>query len=134
MTCFCKNTGAFVFNNHANFVGDTANLGSFPIGTELLFRLHVNNTGNDFFTGPASRNPDDHTHARVQNDWMPNETLVNFEDLFNGPFVYNDLSFSFTNTLSSPTPVAAAPEPAAAAVLGLGLGLFSVLRRRRRPE
>ncbi|MEN9402001.1 MAG: hypothetical protein RL091_704, partial [Verrucomicrobiota bacterium] len=31
----------FVFNNHANAVGDTVNLGSFAVGTELVFRLYV---------------------------------------------------------------------------------------------
>ena len=37
---------------------------------------------------------------------MPNETLVSFEDLFNGAFIYNDLSFSFTNTGSLTCPAA----------------------------
>jgi hypothetical protein len=77
----------------------TVNLGSFTIGQELIFRLHVNNTGNDFYTGDAIRNPDNHFHARVQGNWLPNETLVSFEDLFNGPFDYNDLRFSFNNTV-----------------------------------
>lgn len=88
----------FVFNNHANAVGDAVNLGTYAVGTELKFRLHVNNTGYDYFTGPGALNPDSHTHARVQSNWAPGTTLVSFEDLFNGPFDYNDLSFSFTNT------------------------------------
>ena len=46
----------FIFNNHNSAVGSQVNLGTFAIGTELIFRLHVNNTGNDFFTGPAERN------------------------------------------------------------------------------
>lgn len=58
----------FIFNNHSSPVGSTMDLGSFAVGTELMFRLHVNNTGNDFFSGAASRNPDNHTHARVQPD------------------------------------------------------------------
>lgn len=91
-------TDTFVFNNHASPVGSTVNLGSFDPGTELFFRLHVNNTGQDYYTGPADRNPDGQCHARVQEEWMPGTTLVSFEDLFNGPFQYNDLSFSFTNT------------------------------------
>jgi len=91
-------TEFFVFNNHESPVGSQVNLGSFPVGTELFFRLHVRNTGYDFYTGPADRNPDGKPHARVQGAWQTDETLVSFEDLFNGPFVYNDLSFSFTNT------------------------------------
>lgn len=111
----------FIFNNHANSPGDTMNLGSFLIGTELIFRMHVNNTGYDFYTGDASRNPDGQAHARVQTDWLPNETLVSFEDLFNGPFNFNDLSFSFTNTTSVPPNGPVIPEPTGALLFGIGL-------------
>jgi hypothetical protein len=113
-------TDVFIFNNHTSPVGSTKDLGSFAVGTELLFRLHVNNTGNDFFTGDATRNPDNNFHARVQEEWQPDETLVSFEDLFNGPFDYNDLSFSFSNTVTTPPPV---PEPISMMVLMGGLGL-----------
>lgn len=112
------NNLGLIFQNHVDSIGATFNLGSFPIGTELIFQLHVNDTGYDFFSGPAERNPDDHAHARVTYDWQPDETLVEFEDLYNGPFNYNDLSFSFTGT----------PEPASALLLGAGVLL---LRRWR---
>ncbi len=108
----------YIFNNHRSAVGSTANLGSFAIGTELLFRLHVNNTNRDYFTGAASLNPDEEFHARVQENWMPDLTLVSFEDLYHGPFHYNDLSFSFANTVTTPPAV---PEPATLALIGLGL-------------
>jgi hypothetical protein len=118
----------FIFNNHASPVGSMMNLGSFALGAELIFRLHVINTGHDFFSGAASRNPDGLPHVRVQGGFMPGETLVSFEDLLNLPEYpggFNDLSFSFTNT--SPL---AAPEPATAALLMAGFAL-AVLRRRR---
>jgi hypothetical protein len=128
---FLVNTGAFIFNNHTSLVGSTVNLGSFAAGTELVFRLHVNNTGFDYFSGPASRNPDNLAHARVQANWMPNTTLVSFEDLFGTPEGvngYNDLSFSFTNTVSTP----AIPEPQTYALLFAGLGVLGVVVRRRK--
>jgi hypothetical protein len=117
----------FIFNNHGNAEGDTKNLGAFALGTELEFRLFVNDTGFNYFTGPAIRNPDQHTHARVQANWEPNTTLVSFEDLFGGPFDYNDLSFSFTNTSPNQEPV---PEPATLGLLASGLATL-VARRRR---
>ena len=119
----------FLFNNQASPVGSTANLGAFALGVELIFRLHVNNTGNDFLTGAASRNPDSQTHARVQEDWMQNISLVSFEDLLNGPFNYNDLSFSFTNTTTTPPPQIS--EPASVALMGMSIAALVLLRRRK---
>jgi hypothetical protein len=122
------NNDIFIFNNHASAIGSTVNLGSFTAGTELVFRLFVRDTGMDYFTGPAMRNEDYSFHARVQQNWAPNTTLVSFEDLFEGPFDFNDLSFSFTNTATT-TQV---PEPASALLLGLGLAGVAFARRRRK--
>lgn len=120
----------FLFNNQTSAVGSTFNLGSFASGTELLFRLFVNNTLQNYFTGPASRNPDGVAHARVQSDWeVVGTTLVSFEDLFNGPFDYNDLSFSFTNT--SGEVIAPVPLPAGGLLLLAALGGLAVVRRRK---
>ncbi len=129
---YLANSGEFLFNNHASAVGSTVNLGSFAIGTELIFRLHVNNTGYDFFTGPADRNPDGFTHARVQSDWATDEALVSFEDLFNGAFEFNDLSFSFTNTKGSVVPPPAVPEPATWTMMLGGFMLAGTAMRRRK--
>lgn len=121
--------GTFIFNNHATPLGTTVDLGSFPVGTELVFQLYVNNTGYSYYTGPASRNPDSHTHARVQAGWMTDTTLVSFEDLYNGPFDFNDLSFSFTNTTAGSTTV---PEPDPLMLMLAGLGLVALMVRLRK--
>jgi hypothetical protein len=118
----------FLFNNHGSAVGSTFDLGSFALGTELIFRLHVNDTNTDYFSGLASRNPDLHFHARVQGSWAPDTTLVSFEDLFNGPFDFNDLSFSFSNT-TTPTDI---PEPSSMLLLSLGLAGLATMQRRRK--
>ena len=116
--------GVFIFNNQTTPWGSTVDLGSYAVGTELVFELRVQNTGDSFFTGPASRNPDAAPHARVQAEWVPGSTLVSFEDLYGGPFDYNDLSFSFTNTVS-------VPEPSPWGLMLAGLGGVALASRRR---
>ncbi len=63
----------------------------------------------------------------VQDNWCrPALTLVSFEDLFDGPFDYNDLSFSFTNTESTTSDV---PEPATYMLMLGGLAAGWLARR-----
>jgi hypothetical protein len=129
---YLVNTNTFVFNNQTSAVNSTVDLGSFAVGTVLTFRLHVNNTGDDFFSGAASQNADNHAHARVESNFAPGTTLVSFEDLLGGPFDYNDLSFSFSNTVA--VDVASTPIPGALPLFASGLGLlgFAAQRRRRK--
>jgi len=118
------NSLGIIFTNQTTPVGTEVSLGNFTAGTELIFRLHVRNTLDDFYTGPNFRNPDGHAHADVVQSYggYDDVTGVFFEDLYNGPFDYNDLGFSFTNTV--------VPEPASMAVLGLGAA--ALLRRKRK--
>lgn len=116
-----------IFNNHSTPLGEARNLGTFSGGTELTFRLHVNTTGDDFFTGPRSSNPDGEFHARAQDNWLPDTTLVSFEDRYNSfDRNFNDLSSSYSNT------VAAIPEPESYAMLLVGLGVIGAIARRGR--
>jgi hypothetical protein len=107
----------FLFNRTTICSSYSDTLGYYTAGTELIFRLHVYNDNKDYFTGPASRNPDQQPHFRAQADWKPNETLISFESRFNGPFEYIDLSFSVTPTTTSttttppPTSTTTAPSP-----------------------
>jgi hypothetical protein len=124
----------FLFNNKTSKVGDVVSLGKFARGTELLFRLYVSTRKTTFFTGPAERNPDGMAHARVQSDFgTPGTTLVSFEDLFNGPFHFNDLSYSFTNTTgtSAETIISSVPVPGALGLMAAAIGGLGLLRRRR---
>ena len=126
---FLQREGAddlFLFNNHAAANPDVF-LGTFAAGTELRFRLHVIDTNTDFFSGAASRNPGGQAHAAVQSNFgSPGTTLVSFGDLANGPFDYNDLSFSFTGTLAG-----GVPEPTTWALMILGFGGVGASMRTR---
>jgi hypothetical protein len=120
-----------IFNNQSTPAGTTMSLGSFTAGTELIFKIHVNDTGYDFFTGPGSRNPDGLEHAMVDDAFAPGKTYVGFEDLLNGgDRDFDDLMFAFTNVHGGGG--GQVPEPMTLALVGLGLGATVLGRKLRR--
>lgn len=124
----------FIFNNHSASVGDSVNLGTFSRGSDLSFRLHVNATGFDYFTGAPSNNPDGMHHARAAGNELTNTTLLSFEDLHGGgDNNFSDMSISLSNTLTAAIP-ASIPEPEAYAMLLAGLGMIGAITRRRRVQ
>jgi hypothetical protein len=134
---YLTNTGAWLFGNRSSQLGSQINIGTFTVGTELVFRLNWSwkrNSGN-WYSGDASRNEDSLPHARVQANWQDNVQLVSFEDLYGlpeGAAGFNDFSFSVTSL--RPVPV---PEPGAHILLAAGLVLLPALRKatcRRRTD
>lgn len=117
-----------MFTGHVSAVGESKSLGNFAKGTELTFRMFVSNTGDNFFTGPASANSDGVLHARALLD-ADKSALVGFEDLRGGgDHDYNDIEFRVTNVTNLP----AVPEADTWAMLAAGLGLLGLVSRRRK--
>jgi len=125
---FLDGRAGVIFNNQTTPVGTTVNLGSFAVGTELVFRIEITDNGNIFRTGPASRNPDNRFHAASNTD--AGETFVGFEDVLGGgDRDYDDLVFAFTNVAAAP----GVPEPATWGLMLVGFGMVGAgLRTRRR--
>jgi hypothetical protein len=135
--------GSVIFNNWTTPVGTSINLGSFEAGTELVFKLVVQQTGDTFYTGPADRNLDGQVHALIEN--LAGQVMVGFEDLRGGgDRDYNDLVFAFTNVnpSSPPAPTGTAgaggsdtplavDEPSSLLMFGSGLvALVFVMKRQ----
>lgn len=118
-----------LFSGHSTAVGTTVDLGSFAAGTVLNFRMHVDNTGNDFYMGSPSANFDNVFHAAVTLD-NHGSAVVGFEDLQGGgDRDYNDIQFRISNVAAAPV-----PEPESYAMMLGGLGLFGLLARRRKAK
>ena len=123
------------FNNATTSVGATMNLGAFAAGTELVFRLLVQQTGDLFYTGPGIRNLDGIVHAMIQE--ATGQVIVGFEDLFGGgDFDYNDQLFAFTDVSPADESGAGASvnvvdEPSSLMMFGFGLvALVFVMKRQ----
>ena len=101
-TLYLAGTDTAIFSTNS-LAGSTFSLGDFTAGTELSFRLEVQNTGNVFFTGAGANNIDGIAHAIVESVGI--DTLqVGFEDLLEGgDRDYNDLVFFFSNTTTEKT-------------------------------
>lgn len=117
---YFESIGGPIYIGSNRDTGLTLNLGSFNAGDELLFRLHVRETGDNFFTGDAARNADAIAHAGVTP--FVGYSIVGFEDIFGGGDQdYNDCTFRFENVV---------PAPGVGAVALAGLAMAA--RRRRR--
>ena len=136
-----------IFNNWTTAIGTSMNLGSFSEGTELVFKLLVEQTGDAFYTGPANRNPDGLVHAVLES--ATGKVLVGFEDLFGGGDLdYDDLVFAFTNVMPTDssgttggeattggegtTGPVSADEPGTLVMLGGGLSMLVFAMKKRR--
>jgi hypothetical protein len=129
-----------------NHVPTTVTFPSPPTGTELVFFITVNETGDTWYVGPGTRNSDASIHAAVKTN-SPSNFTVGFEDLTaaEADFDYDDVVFTFQGCLSTTqAPVggsvtltsggdAGSPLPwVAAAGIGVLVALSSAWYVRRR--
>jgi len=95
---YLDNTDTFICNSADR--GTIVNLGQFPAGTELIFRLDVKNTGKSYYTGGAERHPNHEIHARADT-FEDGSQEFGFDDLYGGgDRDYDDCMFSLTGTRS----------------------------------
>lgn len=73
----------FIGTGHVTPTGTIVDLGVFVAGPELIFAIHVRNTGHTYYSGPGSRNPDGIVHAAVR-DLGGGFWHIGFEDLYGG--------------------------------------------------
>lgn len=131
-TLYLESASNSLFTSGSPVFGSFVDLGPFTAGTELVFRLEVQDTGMTFFSGPAGRNPDNFAHALAVTNQIGDLyfTDVGFEDQFGGGDQdYNDFLFRLYNVIDPPGP-ANVPVPSGLLLFAAGLaGLFSARRR-----
>ena len=89
---YAEINGSSIFVFNSNKKGKTVNLGRFPIGTVVNFKLKVTTTGYIYYTGKKSNNPDGVTHSMITG--FGNSWVFGFEDQYGGGDVdYNDCLF-----------------------------------------
>ncbi len=90
--------------------GKVVNLGTYPVGVELIFGIRNEVTGKTYYTGPGHRNPDGIAHAYVE--YLDQATaVVGFEDIFGGGDQdYNDNIWNFTAVVKLVPPVVTPPS------------------------
>lgn len=91
---FFDNNGILIGSSRD--VGKVVSIGQVAAGTEMVFRIFVRNTRDNFFSGPANRNPDGVAHANV-GCIDQQTTIFSFEDIFGGgDRSFNDAIFEVT--------------------------------------
>jgi hypothetical protein len=117
-----------IFNSQLSAVNSTVDLGTFAAGTELVFAMFVQNTGNTWYTGPGSLNSDGSVHGYVVNGYPTSgSTYVGFEDeaLGGTDWNYTDLQFDVSGAAGS------VPETSSTmALLGIGISGLALVGRR----
>ena len=125
-------TSEMIFDKDSPSDGSMKDLGSYAAGTELVFRLYVQNSALSYYTGDGSNNPDSLAHARAVTSLVDGMyvTEVGFEDLLGGGDLdYNDFMFSLNNVVDP----RAVPEPSILLLLsGVLFSMIMFLRLGRR--
>jgi hypothetical protein len=113
VTCLGKSamfTHRLYLDNKDRFICDSADkgkkvdLGTFPAETVLVFRLDVEQSGQSYYTGPASRNPDGVVHVKMT-DAGSSGWHFGFEDIEGGgDRDFNDCLFLVSGVTAKAVP------------------------------